>query len=68
MSDAHRTAPGAGPEAGSVPREEDRRALRRRWSTPRLTSLGSVHRVLAGGAAKLSAQFDGDGRKPAGQG
>lgn len=45
-----------------------RSAPKRAWSKPELTALGSLRDLVRGGAGKLTSQFDGDGRKPAGMG
>ena len=52
-------------------RETDRpggRGGERPWSRPELTDLGHLRDLVRGGGGKLSAQFDGDGRKPPGSG
>lgn len=41
---------------------------RRPWTTPHLRCHGPLHPLLAAGSSKLSANFDGDGRKPPGFG
>lgn len=43
-------------------------AAERVWTTPKLEELGRVKDLVRGGGGKLSAQFDGDGRKPVGMG
>lgn len=57
-------------ERKEIDRPGDRRPGRpgRRWSRPKLTDLGHLRDLVRGGGGKLSAQFDGDGRKPNGSG
>lgn len=56
----------AGPAEGDARRR--RSAPRRTWSKPELTELGCLRDLVRGGGGKLTSQFDGDGRKPAGMG
>ena len=49
-------------------RETAGRPGKRPWRRPELTELGRLLDLVRGGGGKLSAQFDGDGRKPPGSG